>query len=98
MDGRVNKIVQHSDRLMLVKIKTEPVNTVVIQVYMPTSAHAEEEVDMIYEELEELMDKERGKDNIIVMGDWNAIVGKEAESSITCKYELGVRNERGENK
>jgi len=42
---RVNTIVQTNDRRLMVKIKAEPVDVDVIQVYMPTSDHDEEEKD-----------------------------------------------------
>ena len=33
---RVKKVVQHSDRVILVKIEAEPRDIVTVQVYMPT--------------------------------------------------------------
>ena len=47
---RVTTVVQHSDRLILVKIQAEPVDIVSIQVYTPTSSHSEEEVEDAYEQ------------------------------------------------
>src|SRR5207244_2897474 len=38
--------------------------------------HSSEEVENLYEALEELIDKEKGKDYLVVMGDWNAVVGE----------------------
>ena len=73
---RMTKVIQHSDRLILVKIQAEPVDIVVIKVYMPTSDHEDEEVEGLYEELEELIEKEKGTDHIIVLGDFNAVVGE----------------------
>jgi len=55
----VVKVVNANDRLMLVKLKGNPVNIVVIAVYMPTSTHSEQEVDDVYDMIEELMDNER---------------------------------------
>lgn len=42
---RVTEVDQRSDRMMLVKLQSEPVDIAIIQVYMPTSAHDEQEVD-----------------------------------------------------
>ena len=39
---------------------------VVIQIYMPTSDHEDEEVEELYDELEELMDKEKGNDYLVI--------------------------------
>ena len=50
-----------SDRMMMVKLETVPVHTVIIQVYMPTSTAEDEEVEKVYEQLEELLEKHKGK-------------------------------------
>ena len=49
---------------------------VVIQVYLPTSDYHDDEIEKLYEEIEEVMRKEKGADNLIVMGDWNVVVGE----------------------
>jgi len=66
---------QHCDRLIMVKLQAQPVDMVIIQVYMPTSKHEDEEVDDIYDQIEELMNARKGKDYMVIMGDWNAVVG-----------------------
>ena len=43
--------------LIKVKIKAEPVDIMIIQVYMPTTNHEEEEVENMYESLEEVLDR-----------------------------------------
>lgn len=96
MGNRVTKVIQHSDRLMLVKIQAEPVNLVIIQVYMPTSDHSEEEVEELYEEMEVLIEKEKGNDYLVVMGDWNAVVGEGKDDKEVGSFGLGKRNERGQ--
>ena len=93
---RVIKMDAISDRLMLVKIKAEPVDMVVIQVYLPTSDYDDEEIEKLYEEIEEVMRKEKGADNLIVMGDWNAVVGEGRDEKEVGEFGLGVRNERGQ--
>ena len=49
---RVSKVTQDSDRVIMVRIEAEPVDLVVIQVYMPTTEHEDEEVEQIYEKVE----------------------------------------------
>ena len=64
---------------------------------MPTSTHTEEEIDEMYEYLERLIDTEKGKDNIMIIRDWNAVVGEGIEGKVFEQFDLGRRNERGEN-
>ena len=93
---RVTTVVQHSDRLILVRIQAEPADIVVIQVYMPTSDHSDEEVEDVYEQIEELVTAQKGNDYLVIMGDWNAVVGEGREENEVGQYGLGKRNERGE--
>ena len=48
----VTEIERCGDRLLSVRIQAHPVDIVIIQVYMPTTTHEEEEVDKIYEDIE----------------------------------------------
>ena len=90
------KIERYGSRMIEVKIKAEPVDIVIIQIYMPTTTHEDEEVDDMYERLEEILDRTKGTDYVVIMGDWNAVVGEGAEGKCIGKYGLGKRNSRGE--
>jgi len=58
---------------------------------MPATDYKDEEVDAVYERTEELPDKEtKAKDYMLIMGDWNDVVGEDKEQH----YELGYRNDR----
>ena len=73
---RVTKVVMQNDRLLLVKIQAVPADLVIIQVHMPTSTHEHNEVEAMYEQLGCLIKAEKGSTNLIVMGDWNCIIGE----------------------
>jgi hypothetical protein len=92
----VDRVERHGDRLIMVTVRAHPVNIVIVQVYMPTTTHEEEEVDSIYEMIEEKLENIKGNDYAIVMGDWNASVGEGGLEKYVGKYGLGKRNERGE--
>jgi len=70
----VNKIT-YNDRLILIKLRAKPNDIVLIQVYFPTSDAEDDAIEEVYSGLEELCKLAKGEDNLIIMGDWNAIVG-----------------------
>jgi len=92
----VDKVIYDGDRLMLVKLRGNPTDVVILQIYMPTSEAEQELVDAMYEKVEELLYTETtGKDYTVIMGDWNAVVGEGKEDKFIVHYSLGWRNDRG---
>jgi len=63
---------------------------------MPTTNANDEEVEEVYAGIEELIKLTKGEDNLIIMGDWNAIVGEGVDGQADGHYGLGVKNDRGE--
>jgi len=60
---------------------------------MPTTEHSEEEVEDMYEKIEQLVgDATKGKHYTIVMGDFNAVVGECKEDIYIDHYGLGYCN------
>ena len=99
--NHINKIIQVScinERIMSIKLESTPVNTVLVQVYMPTSDSTEEEVDKIYEIIEDILDNSKN-DNVIVMGDFNAVIGEGEQTnmleSMDLVYEITEENVEG---
>jgi exonuclease III len=92
----VKKIV-YNDRIIAIKLQAEPINILMIQVYMPTSEHEDDEVEELYGIIEEILE-EGGKDNTnaIIMGDWNSVVGDEPYRNIVGPHGLGRKNHGGE--
>ena len=86
-----------SDRIAIVKLKAKPFNINVIQVYAPTSASTEEELEEFYEELDKCKKECKDHEVNIVMGDLNATVGRERHTEIVGSEGLGKMNGRGEN-
>jgi exonuclease III len=65
-----------SDRIIAVKLKAEPVSILVVQVYMPTPDYEDDEVEEMYDIIEESFEEDgKGETNTIIMGDWNSVVG-----------------------
>jgi len=67
---------------MVVKVKADPVDMVIVQAYLPTTDYEDEEVEKLYDQLEEILGKQKGTDNVIVMGDFNAVVGEGKEDRV----------------
>lgn len=88
-----------NDRLILIKLKTKNRDITILQVYAPTTAAPDEEIEDFYNNLQETIEKVKKSDILIIMGDFNAKVGKETakeEKYIKGPYSIGQRNERGE--
>ena len=61
------------------RIHGKPFNLSIIQVYAPTSASSEEEIEDFYSDLEDAYKKCGNQDIVIVMGDLNVKVGGEQD-------------------
>ena len=69
-----------SSRLISIRLRSAPFNITIIQVYAPTSGHDDSEVDNFYQKLQETIEQTPKKDILVVQGDWNAKVGKDAQA------------------
>ena len=71
----------------------KPFNITVIQAYAPTNSAEEAEVELFYEDLQDLHPK---KMSFFIIGDWNEKVGSQETPGITGKFGLGAQNEAGQ--
>jgi exonuclease III len=91
----VKKIV-YNDRIFAIKLQTEPINILMMQVYMPTSEHEDDKVEELYGIIEEMFEEDgKCNTNTIIMGDWNSVVGDELFRNIAGPQGLGRNNHRG---
>ncbi|PNF28769.1 hypothetical protein B7P43_G06461 [Cryptotermes secundus] len=92
----VKKIVCN-DRIIALMLKAKPVDILIMQVYMPTSEYEDDEVEKVYDTIEEILQEDgRGDTNSIILGDWNSIVGDEPYQNIIRSHGLRRRNHRGQ--
>jgi exonuclease III len=65
----VKKIVCN-DRIIAIKLKAEPVSILIMQVYMQTSEYEDDEVEKLYDTIEEILEEDgKGETNRIILGD-----------------------------
>ena len=80
--------------MISVRFQGKPFNITVIQVYAPTSNAEEAEVELFYEDLQDLL--ELTPHVLFIIGDWNAKVGSQETPEVIGKFGLGIRNEAGQ--
>nr|XP_037868970.1 uncharacterized protein LOC119628928 [Bombyx mori] len=89
-----------SDRILTMKLNTNPCVLNVIQIYAPTAQAQDELIVDFYGKLEEILNSIPSREIKIILGDWNAKVGSTLDDnhirSTVGKFGLGIRNERGE--
>jgi len=100
----VNKRVQNAvlgcnlenDRMISVHFQGKLFNITVIQAYAPTSNAEEAEVERFYEDLHDVLELMPPKDTFLIIGDWNAKVGRQETPGVTVKFGLVIWNEAGQ--
>ena len=84
-----------NDRMISVRLQGKPCNITVIQVYAPTSNIEEGEVELFYEDLQDLLELTPKKDVLFIIGDWNAKVGSQKTPGITGNLALECGMKQG---
>ena len=87
-----------SDRLAVLSLQGKDNKIVFIQVYFPTSSHPDEDVDKLYDQIQNIIDTIPQRDFLFIMGDFNARVGGLHSAYPNCvgKHTIGSSNNRGE--
>ena len=70
-------------------MQRKPVNMTVLQVYAPTSATEEEEMEELYETVQHVVDEIPRGDVLYVIGGWNTKVGQDETNGATGRVGLG---------
>src|SRR3989442_10340224 len=86
-----------SDRIMVKRLKMAPVNVLLVQIYAPCEDTKEEEKDRFCERLNQVIGEyKKGRECLVVMGDFNGKVRDNREENIVGPFGIGVRNDNGE--
>ena len=89
-------MLSKNERMISVCFQGKPFNITVIQAYAPTNSAEEAEVELFYEDLQDLLELTPKKDVLFILGDWNEKVGSQETPGITGKFGLGAQNEAGQ--
>ena len=85
-----------SDRIITARFNSNYVKTTCVQVYAPTNDAEPDVKDEFYEQLQAVIERAPSHDMLVMMGDWNAKVGRpyQGEKGIVGKHALqGDRTE-----
>ena len=66
-----------SSRFITIRLRAVPFNITIVQAYAPTSDYDDNKIEKFYDQLQNVIDQTPKKD-ILVQGDWNARVGRDA--------------------
>lgn len=92
----IRAFLPFSYRRALLKLYIRPCNINIIQIYTPTTANTEDKVENFYQDLDTVL-KETNKEEInIILGDFNAKVGKVKVEGIVGELGLGAHNKMGD--
>ena len=67
-----------SSRLINIRLKAVPFNITIVQVYAPTSDYDDNEIEELCDQLQNVIDQTLKEDILVVQGDWNAKVDRDA--------------------
>lgn len=92
----IESFVGLSERVALLKLNMNKFKLSIIQVYAPTDAAHDEEIEAFYDTVDKAL--KLAEENVVVMGDFNAKLGQleHKEYPITNKFGYRERNKRGE--
>ena len=67
-----------SSTLITIRLRAVPFNIAVVQAYAPTLDYDDNKTEEFYDLLQNVIDQTPKKDILVVKGDWNANVGRDA--------------------
>ena len=86
-----------SERIIVMRLKMTPINMLTVQIYAPCEDDEDEEKERFYESLDQaIREFRKGRECLVVMGDFNGKVGNSKEEDTVGPYGLGERNDNGE--
>ena len=92
----VKRVWNYSGRILLVILSGKPFDIGIIQLYAPALEYPEEDIELFYKQMDEVLKYLRSQGTKIIMGDFNSKVVEGRIDNIIGPYEVRENNERGE--
>ena len=70
-----------SSRFITIHLRAVPFNITIVQAYVPTSDYDDNKIEEFYDQLQKVINQTLKKDILVIQGDWNAEVGKDAHEN-----------------
>ena len=67
---------QINERIAIIRLHVTPFNISITQVYAPTTDHTDEEIEILYNDLQHSISKMSKKDILVIQSYWNAKIAK----------------------
>lgn len=94
MDTQSKKVLTltkiYSIIVMMARFAITNADLMLIQVYVLTTKHSDAEMEETYELIEKSLKATKAQDIVLIMGDWNAIIGEGKDDNIAVQYGLGM--------
>ena len=81
---------------MTVHFQGKPLNITVFQTYVTSTNAKEDEIELCYEDLQDLLELTPKNDVLFITWDWNAKTGHQEIPGVTSKCGHEVQNEAGQ--
>ena len=97
LSERVDSVDLRSERIIAITMKLQNMNIGLVQLYAPQTGRPMEEKEQFYNTLQDVIENNKYRQNIIMMGDWNGHVGvnREGYEGVLGAYGIGDRNDDG---
>lgn len=93
----VSNFTPITDRLILLQLRGHPFNVNILQIYAPTTDKKyDDEVETLYNNINNVLKSLKNDQITIILGDFNAKIGKGRRSDLVGDYGLGESNQRGD--
>ena len=90
----IKNFTSMSDRVCIPQLDTTPIASNLIQVYAPTCDGSDDKIETFYSHIKRALELTKSSKVNIIMGDFNAKVGRGRREDVVGDHVLGTPNDR----